>query len=223
MLAMSLQLMACVASADVASSNKDNFHSRADEILFVLRTGKYEETVDIRTTPVMEFFAIQQKKHRIRIRVSESATKQLKSRDSLEGVYNVSSGTDGMTLGRFLSMYLRLDPSLEPMAYLIRPDHIEIVLLSEANETVYGTRTDDCPPIMNMSVAGRPIGEVFDMLSREYDINIVVRSEARPRTAVKVETRMFNASADKALGEVARQAKLKVVRMGNTYFVQNGD
>jgi hypothetical protein len=190
---------------------------------------------DLQTAPLTDVLRQLAKQYDITFVIDNSAFEQPAAVADAKATNLSAARLDGLTLGRFLSVYLR-GLSVADVTYLVRDYGIEITSREKAQhqaglvEAVQAADESDEPaagvrararqtlPLVSVVAEDRPLGEVLTELARAYDLNLVVDRPARNQAAeAAVSARLLNVPADTALELLAEQVGLEVIRKGNTF------
>ncbi|MDB5311755.1 MAG: hypothetical protein JWO38_5957 [Gemmataceae bacterium] len=209
----------------------------AEKNVAVLQGVKVSYEKDLQTTPLSEALADLATRYQITFVINKAAfTDTADQLPDAKATRLSATKLEGMTLGTFLDIYLR-GLSVPDVTYMVRPDHIEITTREAAQkeaglmEAIDEAKAGGDPaelvrakarlnlPLVCVAVESKPLGTVLNDLSRTYGLNIVVDSQIREGTKLMLTERLLNVPADTALGLLAGQAGLFVVRKGNTFRV----
>lgn len=208
----------------------------AEKIVALLHNGKLDYDKDLRTTPFKEVMDDLSRQYRVNIVLSKSALAVITDETKVDAFS--ATRLKGMSLRSFLNAYLG-GLNTENLVYMVREDHIEITTrekqglesgLQEAELAAGAEGSAEALaranlPIVSIVANKKPIGEVFDELSRVYGLNLTVNSDTIRAGGLKKEisVRLLNVPADTALELIAEQADLGAVRKGNTFrIISNG-
>ena len=150
-----------------------------------------------------------------------------------------ATSLNSLTVGTFLTLYLRGLSSPTNLTYLVREDYIEITSI-EAAQTEAGIteaiRTAEQGaatihaqaraklPLISLMVEDKPLAAVLAELRRVYGLNIVIDRSLQNGLKTPLTQRLLNVPADTALEILAGQAGegWSVVRKGNVFHIVAG-
>jgi len=208
----------------------------AEKIVALLHTGKLDYDKDVRVTPFKEVLDDLSRKYRVNIVVDKASLGDAGAAiDTAKAERFSATRPEGMSLRSFLNAYLRSLNVGENLTYMVRDDHIEITTRSKQHreigleEAEQAARAEGATealargnlPVVSMVASKKPIGEVFDELSRVYGLNLTVNADTIRSGGLKkeVSVRLLNVPADTALELIAEQVDLGAVRKGNTFRI----
>lgn len=214
--------------------------SGAAHVVSTLHDTRVAYEKDLKTTPLSEVLADLSKRYAITFVINPDA---FPDGGVMSGEAKATrlppARLDGMTLGSFLSVYLR-GLSAPDVTYLVRDDRVEITSRTAArkeaglDEAVAEAKGSNDPaevarakarlnlPLVCVAADNKPLGDVLTEMARVYGLNIVLDRAARDAAKTPLTVQLLNVPADTALQLLAGQAGMEVVRKGNTFTVVFG-
>ena len=106
------------------------------------------------------------------------------------------------------------------VAFVVRRDGVEITTeQAYRNEFYPDWKEAWLPPLVYEAFSDVPLREALTSLAADCDVNIVIDARVAEKAKVKVTAEFATAPLDSAVELLADMADLKVVRLGNVYYV----
>lgn len=213
----------------------------AAKLVGLLNNEQFKYGGDLSQAPLSDVLRDLSKTFDITFVIDPTAIENLTGLADAKATNLSSARLEGLTLGRFLDVYLRALPVGEHVTYLVRNDLIEITsreravqqtgvpdaLASAQGEgddiTARRLMAQQREPLVSVVSDDRPVAELVKELARAYSLSLVIDRDAKVALGQATATaRLLNVPAEVALELLADQAQLQVVRKGNAFRITGG-
>ena len=217
----------------------------AKGIVDLLHTQRVTYPRDLTDSPLMLVLGELGRQYNVTFVIDNTAFEGTPNVAELKAGALSTSRLEGLTLGRFLDIYLRAlplgagdDEGNSRATYLVRNWGIEITSVQKArteaglfeaielaDDSADGGATARAKarlllPLVSVVTDNTSVAEVVRKLAGVYGLNVVFDKNVRDAAAqTMVSERLLNVPADTALELLAGQADLQVVRKGNTFRI----
>ncbi|VTR98073.1 unnamed protein product [Gemmata massiliana] len=173
--------------------------------------------------PIFELLSFLSKQHDLSFVVSEERFNELNRPNFKEQKPKLAATRfKGVSLYQFLTVVL---DSIDA-TFLVKQSGIEIVPIAFAAEVTKSATTKITEgrvrlsePLVSVITKDKSLNEVVTKLAKDFDLNIIVLTQAINADAKPAPIRLLNVPADKAIEAIALQYGLQVTRKGTTFLL----